>query len=169
VLEPVKKTVASIESLSKKVGDKYRFILPGGASVDVPEGSFESDILIALANNDTAIMNKPYVLERVYFDSGSSDLSDGSRLQITGLAAILNAYPELKIHLRGHTDNRGSADGNLAISTQRAQAVKSSLMHLAVEQNRISIQGMGPIEPIADNTSEEGRAKNRRIDLSIIN
>lgn len=155
----------SKEALGIKVGDNLRFSLPGDLNIEVPSDSLEAGILIALASNDPTIFEQINILDRINFTTGSDRLTDESRAQITNLATILNAYPMIKIQLRGHTDSHGSVDKNFGLSKRRADAVKNSLMRLAVEEKRITTQGMGSIEPIANNDSPRGRAENRRIDI----
>jgi len=149
----------------KKIGDKFRFSLPGGVDVDVPDGSFEATMLRNFAEGK-ADYGKAYVLDRIYFATGSYNLTDESADQLKTMAAILKAYPELTANLRGHTDSTGNADKNLALSLSRANAVKAYLRGLNVDASRVTTVGKGSAEPIADNGSTEGRAKNRRIDIS---
>lgn len=155
----------SKEALGIKVGDNLRFTLPGGVNIEVPSDSLEAGIMIALASNDPTIFEQINILDGINFTTGSDRLTDESRVQITNFATILNAYPEIKIQLRGHTDSHGSVDKNFGLSKRRAEAVKNSLMRLAVEEKRITTKGMGSIEPIANNDSPKGRAENRRIDI----
>src|SRR5690606_11270388 len=109
------------------------------------------------------------ILEQVLFQRGTAEYLDGThKATISSLASFLNRNPELLILLEGHTDNLGNPQLNRALSLNRASAVRKSLMDLGVEFERIRIAGCGGARPIADNSSEEGRSKNRRVELQII-
>jgi len=156
-----------LAKMGKVIDNQIHFLLPGGNNIALPINSFESKLLKGLNSNDLSVLDKPYILNRTYFASGSSELTDESRNQIISLASILNSYPDLKILLRGHTDSVGTVDKNLAISTQRAQSVKDALVRFAVNKESINILGRGPADPIADNKTAKGRAQNRRIDITV--
>ncbi|HEY8714481.1 MAG TPA: OmpA family protein [Candidatus Acidoferrum sp.] len=72
---------------------------------------------------------------------------------------------DLKLKVEGHTDNQGNAAANQALSERRAQAVVAWLTAHGVQASRLSAEGLGQTKPVADNGSEEGRAKNRRVEL----
>lgn len=80
---------------------------------------------------------------------------------------ILKANPGLTVQLDGHTDSRGPANYNLGLSTRRSQAVKDHLLYSGINASRIAIKGFGESEPIADNSTSEGRAENRRVTYTI--
>jgi outer membrane protein OmpA-like peptidoglycan-associated protein len=77
----------------------------------------------------------------------------------------MGAYPTLKIQVNGYTDALGSDTGNLKISKKRADAVRDYLVSKGVSQDRITSQGFGEADPISDNGTDEGRQKNRRIEI----
>jgi len=81
------------------------------------------------------------------------------------IAATWAAYPWLDVRVIGHTDNIGAPDQNLQLSVYRAQSVRDALVTLGIDATKISYEGRGDTEPLASNTSAEGRAVNRRIDL----
>jgi outer membrane protein OmpA-like peptidoglycan-associated protein len=78
---------------------------------------------------------------------------------------LLTADSALKLSIEGHTDSTGGADHNRQLSTARARAVFGALVGLGVAPSRLSSKGFGPDKPLADNATEEGRAKNRRVEL----
>jgi len=114
------------------------------------------------------ISKKTYILKGVYFETSSSQLTDKSQRQINVIAEALKTHPDVKIRLRGHTDNRGSNAFNIKISKQRADAVKASLVSKGIQQDRIQTEGKSSTEPISDNNTKEGRLNNRRVDIAVI-
>ncbi len=105
---------------------------------------------------------------KIEFASGSARLTEVANKQILEIAGALqgNSLISEKITITGHTDSIGSADTNLTLSRQRALAVKKSLASLGVDESRLSARGRGESEPLADNQSVAGRARNRRVTLS---
>ena len=83
------------------------------------------------------------------------------------LIAFLNNNPKLHIEIQGHTDNVGTADYNLKLSTARAKAVYDFLLKHQIADERLTYQGYGLTKPVSDNDSEDGRAKNRRTEFVI--
>jgi len=86
---------------------------------------------------------------------------------VANLAQILNAYPNAQVQLSGHTDNTGAPDANRTLSLDRANAVKQMLVNRGVGADRIATNGLGQDRPIASNDTEQGRAQNRRLELTV--
>ncbi len=105
------------------------------------------------------------VLEGVAFLSGSAQLTPESVAVITRIAESLRAWPDVRVEVRGHTDALGTAEANRALSQRRAMAVRDALIQIGIAPMRISAVGYGEDYPIADNTTAEGRARNRRVEL----
>lgn len=101
------------------------------------------------------------------FDSGSSALKAGGGSQVSELAAILKKYPQNIITIVGHTDNTGKDTFNQTLSQARAEAVKAGLVTGGVAAASISTVGAAASQPVADNGSADGRAKNRRVEIQI--
>lgn len=108
------------------------------------------------------------ILENVHFETGESRLLEGSATELDLLAEYLLENPEISIILTGHTDNTGTTAANMNLSRERALSVKNYLVGKGVAKTRIEAQGMGESKPIASNDTEEGRQKNRRTEISII-
>lgn len=108
------------------------------------------------------------ILDAVDFKPGGHQLSASGRESLTGLVDLLNEHPSVKIQLGGHTDNRGSARDNLALSKRRVLSVVKFLVASGIDGTRIKPFGFGESRPIISNTTAAGRAKNRRIELSVI-
>ena len=102
------------------------------------------------------------------FASGSATIAGESGAEVDNLAAILKAYSDLKVSVEGYTDNTGSAEKNITLSKQRADAVQQRLVAAGIASDRITTQGFGAANPIADNGTPEGRAENRRIEVVLV-
>ena len=104
----------------------------------------------------------------VLFASGQATLVEGARSSLEEVVDLLQTEPDKKIRVEGHTDSLGDADANLLLSEQRARAVLEALVSLGVESDRISALGMGEDFPIDSNDDEQGRARNRRVDVILL-
>lgn len=103
----------------------------------------------------------------VSFASGSASLDAGLHPTLDRIANTLNEYPASTITLIGHSDSQGDAQANVELSGRRAAAVADYLAQRGVARNRMMVEKRGEVEPIADNTSEVGRAQNRRVEMLI--
>lgn len=101
----------------------------------------------------------------ISFDSGSHDIKPGLRPVLDQFAQGLAQQPTMEVRIVGHTDNIGSHAVNDPLSVNRAQSARDYLVSRGVSASRISIDGRGEREPIADNATEAGRARNRRIEM----
>ena len=102
----------------------------------------------------------------IFFDTGKSDLKPESDAALNEIAKLLKAEPAMKVYVVGHTDNVASLDLNLKLSQARAEAVVQALVAKhGIAAARLVARGAGPLAPVASNDSEDGRAKNRRVEL----
>jgi outer membrane protein OmpA-like peptidoglycan-associated protein len=101
----------------------------------------------------------------ISFDTGRSDIKANLRPILDQFAQGLGQQPSMEVRIVGHTDNTGSDAVNNPLSVNRAQSARDYLVSRGVSSSRISIDGRGSREPIADNATEAGRARNRRIDI----
>lgn len=101
----------------------------------------------------------------VVFDAGKASLQPSAMTAIDRLAQLLSVYPERSIRIEGHTDSVGDDAANQELSERRAAAVRDALLARGVEAARIEAVGYGTTHPIADNRTESGRQKNRRIEI----
>lgn len=101
----------------------------------------------------------------INFDTGKSDIKPESIAIIEQIAALLQTHPELKVSIEGHTDNVGTPQNNKALSLQRAKSVMNAVVQKGIAATRLTAVGWGQEKPIADNRSEDGRAKNRRVEI----
>lgn len=107
-------------------------------------------------------------LPGVNFQSNSDRLLPGADNVLRDAAATLRRYPDLVVEVAGHTDSAGAAEYNQGLSERRANTVRDYLINAGANAATLSARGYGEIEPIADNTTNEGRARNRRVELRII-
>lgn len=101
----------------------------------------------------------------IHFDTGEATILPDSESLLSEIAKMLQQNPEVKLSVEGHTDNVGSAAANQALSEKRAQAVVAWLTAHGIETGRLKAKGWGQTKPVGDNSSEDGRAKNRRVEL----
>jgi OOP family OmpA-OmpF porin len=101
----------------------------------------------------------------INFDTGKSIIRDESKPIIDQIVEMMKENSDLKLNVEGHTDNVGSAASNKVLSEERAKAVVNAIVSQGISADRLSPAGYGMDKPIADNSTEEGRAKNRRVEL----
>lgn len=101
----------------------------------------------------------------IHFDTGKSTIKAESQPIIDALFDMLKSNPDLKVSIEGHTDNTGNADANKKLSIARAQAVMDALIKKGIAKTRLTSTGFGQEVPVADNRTEDGKAKNRRVEI----
>lgn len=144
--------------------------LGGGAGyyMDVQESKLRDKMrgtgVSVTRQGDNIVLNMP---NNVTFDSSSSTLKPAGANTLTGVAMVLKEYPKTTVNVVGYTDSTGSQDLNMRLSQQRADSVASSLIVQGVEASRVRTQGMGPANPIASNSTTEGKAQNRRVEITL--
>lgn len=143
--EAAKATLSEISFAAGSAGDQIMKFIDGGFNGD---GRFSFNDLT--------------------FETGSATMTADSRVEVDNVAAILKAYPAVKISVDGYTDNTGDAAKNVLLSQARAEAVKARLMVEGIGPDRITTKGWGSANPVATNDTPEGRAQNRRIELSVV-
>jgi outer membrane protein OmpA-like peptidoglycan-associated protein/tetratricopeptide (TPR) repeat protein len=115
-----------------------------------------------------AEIGKTMVLRNIFFEFGKSDLKSESFSELDYLADFLKQNSLICMEIEGHTDNIGNDEANLRLSVERAKTVYNYLINKGINSKRLQYQGYGETQPIADNKTEEGRAKNRRTAFRII-
>jgi len=169
-------TNASSVSIDQGVGN----VDPSGSKQVCPGSTTNYTITVAGAGGTMTaattvtvipLSKKTMVFDAVaLFDVDKADLKDEGKEQIKKYRE--DAQAELsradKITITGHTDNTGSADYNMKLSLRRAEAVRDHLVGLGIDPNKLEVKGEGMSNPIADNSTEQGRAKNRRVEVEII-
>ena len=107
--------------------------------------------------------------KNVFFSTGSSKLLTKSYTKLNDVVTILNENPTYKVQIDGHTDSQGADDKNQTLSEARAASVKAYLVSKGVDEGRLSSAGYGETTPVADNKTAAGRAKNRRVEMTLRN
>lgn len=112
-----------------------------------------------------ALNREGHIALYINFDTGKSTIKPESKPIINQIVEMMKANPALKIGVEGHTDNVGNPKSNKTLSDERAKSVVAATVAQGIEPNRLSAAGHGQDKPIADNKTEEGKAKNRRVEL----
>ncbi len=105
----------------------------------------------------------------ILFEPSSADFSSGSQLALDELTSLLKAHPERRVKIAGHTDTSGNKQKNLELSRDRARAVSGYLISRGIPREQLLAQGYGSSQPIATNETEQGRTRNRRIEVIVMN
>jgi outer membrane protein OmpA-like peptidoglycan-associated protein len=150
-----------------------------GAAVGGIGGSLIGNYMDKQAREMQSVLDRQDALERrgeeiymslasdILFTSGSAALAPGADDKLREVAGILQQYPRTMIEIVGHTDSVGAETSNQTLSERRAVSVKDALVRNGVSPARIVTRGAGELRPLADNSTPEGRARNRRVDLTI--
>lgn len=104
----------------------------------------------------------------VYFDTNKSEVKGASASTLDRLVGVLKEYPDTNILVEGHTDSAGANDYNMNLSQQRAQSVTNYLANKGIASNRLTTKWYGELQPKSDNSTSEGKAKNRRVEMVIV-
>lgn len=113
-------------------------------------------------------INASIVLKNIFFDVNKAELKQESMIELDRVIQLLKENPAVKIEIGGHTDNVGKPADNLVLSNNRAKSVINYFLYKGIPADRISSKGFGETKPVAENTSEAGRAKNRRTELRVV-
>jgi OmpA-OmpF porin, OOP family len=155
---------ALIETASHRVS----LSLPGNIKLDVPEDSYLQSMVQFMNDGAKTTAPKSFVAENLDFEGTTARLAPDSSNSIDNLATIMKAFGTAKLKIEGYTDNVGDPVQNQKIALDRATSVKDALVKAGVPPDRVIAEGVGPDRPIASNDTEQGRAKNRRIELTIV-
>lgn len=124
-----------------------------------------SGVSVTRNTDDSITLNMP---NSITFNTDSDQLRPQLGETLASVAVVLKKYDQTTVSVAGFTDSDGAADYNLALSERRAQAVAAVLANDGISQNRLDVRGFGKAQPIASNTSAEGKAQNRRVEIRII-
>ncbi len=142
--------------------------LPGNVDLSVPQLGVESRLLAFIQDPSKNVDEVTWFdFDRLLFNTDSAQLRPESEEQLRNIAAILAAYPDVHIKVGGYTDNTGDPQSNLKLSQDRADGVVAELISFGIKPERLESQGYGDQHPVADNSTEEGRARDRRISMRV--
>jgi outer membrane protein OmpA-like peptidoglycan-associated protein len=168
---------------SSAVDGSYKIVLPAGVAYSFLA---QKQTFYAVSENiDLKKLNKYQEIKRdlylspievgqtvrlnnLFFDTNKFDLRDESKAELDRLITILSENPDMNIQIEGHTDNVGQDAANLVLSSNRAKAVVNYLIGKGIAANRLKSKGFGKTKPIAANTTDEGRQRNRRVEFAIL-
>ncbi len=133
----------------------------------VEEEALAEDLIVSSEQIERKIKEEGHIsIYGIYFDHDSADIKPESEPAIREIATYLKENPDIKLFIVGHTDNTGSYSYNLKLSLRRAEAVVNKLVKdYGISKDRLKAVGVGPVAPKSTNQTEEGRAKNRRVEL----
>jgi len=129
----------------------------------IPDSTYNIDIPLQPLE-----VNATIVLRNIFFDVNKYELKPESQVELDNVVKLMKENPTLKIQINGHTDNVGKAADNLSLSDNRAKAVVQYITSKGIEAAHLSSKGFGATQPVADNSTDEGRAKNRRTELKVV-
>jgi OmpA-OmpF porin, OOP family len=149
-------TVAAAADFAKKLSSGFEI---KGSSTGI------ENQLISFIEDASKPVDKTtwFNFDNMLFDTGKATIKPESQVQVTNIAEILKAFPNVKLKIGGYTDNVGNEASNMKLSEARAKAVVAAVSALGVDASRMEAEGYGPQHPVASNDTEEGRAQNRRI------
>ncbi|HAS44882.1 MAG TPA: hypothetical protein DCS93_30660 [Microscillaceae bacterium] len=171
IIQPTDGSGRTIQ-VSLREGDEYNM------EVNASKNYFFHSDKVKITNNSQpkAVSVKLTKLEKgaklalkdIYFDFNSAELRDSSFIELERVVKMLKANPKVKLSIEAHTDNVGSRGKNLRLSDRRAQSVAVYLKEQKINDTRLVTKGFGEDRPIVPNTSEENKAKNRRVELRVL-
>jgi outer membrane protein OmpA-like peptidoglycan-associated protein len=135
--------------------------------IDVPDNWSKDNYTLNIELIKVRV-GKKVVLNNILFETGKSILTAGSYKELDRLLIIMNENAQMKIEISGHTDKTGSEPLNFKLSEARAKAVVEYLIEKGIDHSRLEFRGYGSLQPISDNTTSAGRAKNRRVEFKIL-
>jgi OmpA-OmpF porin, OOP family len=150
------------------LGSFFKATLPDGTELNIPQYGVENKLIGFIQDNSKPVDTTTWFdFDRLLFDTGSATLQPASDEQLRNVAEIMKAYPNVKIKIGGYTDNTGDKSANQKLSEDRASNVMAALEKMGVAPDRLEAQGYGEGHPVADNATEDGKQKNRRIALRV--
>jgi OmpA-OmpF porin, OOP family len=142
--------------------------LPNGVTLHIPANGVENKLLAFIEDKGKPISPTTWFsFDRLEFETNASTLKPSSQEQVRNIAEIMKAYPQVTVKFGGYTDNTGSPDQNLQLSRERASSAMNQVAALGVDASRLTAEGYSEQNPIADNATDEGRQRNRRVDINV--
>jgi OmpA-OmpF porin, OOP family len=151
---------------SRPVGTSGTVMPPAMPSMPV-YGTTENQLQAFIASGRAPDTTTWFDFDQLRFDTGSATLQPQSNEELQSIAAILKAHPNVHVKIAGYTDDMGSPDVNMKLAEARATSVRNALIGMGVDADRLSTEGHGEASPVGDNSTEKGRAMNRRISMLV--
>lgn len=154
-------------------GKKYEIIVKSAdyqtayENVNVPVSQKNQEIVKDFPLNNLAVGSK-IILKNIFYDFDKATLRAQSIIELDHLIQLLNDYPNMRIELSSHTDNKGTADYNVYLSNARSKSCVDYLISKGISKNRLEYKGYGLTQPIATNDTDAGRQLNRRTEFKIL-
>lgn len=159
----------TVAPVTPSTGASTTVSLPNGTVLTVVPTGIESRLAAFIADS-TRMPDKTtwFDFDRLTFANNSANLAPESEDQLSNVAKILAAYPKASVKIGGYTDNVGNAAANKRLSSERAANVRLALIKAGTAPGRLTSEGYGDAHPVADNSTDQGRAQNRRISILVI-
>lgn len=142
--------------------------LPNGVTLHIPANGVENKLLAFIEDKRQPVSPATWFsFDRLEFETNSSTLKPSSQEQMRNIAEIMKAYPQVMVKFGGYTDNTGDPQRNLQLSRERARSAMNQVTALGVDASRLTAEGYGEQNPIADNATAEGRQHNRRVGINV--
>ncbi len=163
--------------LSDDAGLTWRLAGEGLLAADLQRSSValssRGGLLLASAQSKrvvrpAAVVDREFVASHVYFPTGSHRINDELRAYLLKLADRIRGRLHLSVRIDGHTDDVGEEGANMTLSLQRAEAVRAALVEAGIDSRRVEVQGWGETRPLVPNTNSEARARNRRVEIAVL-
>ncbi|MBI5473030.1 MAG: OmpA family protein [Ignavibacteriae bacterium] len=168
VKEAAHEGVVATASAVNALGAFFSMRLPSGVDLNIPEYGIENKLIGFIQDANRPVDKTTwFTFDRLLFETGKATMKPESREQLNNIAEILKAFPAVALKIGGYTDNTGNAAANMQLSQARAESVMNELVALGIDAQRLRAEGYGQEHPVADNGTEDGRAKNRRIDVRV--
>ena len=164
------------KNIGKAYIDEYRVVATNTLPVGATKVNIKSDrygikiknFRLAAGGDDKynkIVTDGKFITHGILFDVNKSTIKPESMGALNEIAKLMKAHSDLRFEINGHTDSDGSADGNMKLSQQRAEAVKAKLVQMGIDEARLTAKGFGATKPIDKNDSAEGKANNRRVEF----
>ena len=152
--EFVKEDIVSLDSFSKKDNSREKNVQKKKNQIDLEVERTPAGIKLSIQN--------------LQFKPDSAELLDSEKQRLSQIAEILKTVPSAKLLVEGHTASTGNQTGEMKLSIERANAIASSLIKLGIPSENFICRGLGGSKPVSDNKTAEGKAKNRRVEITIL-
>lgn len=169
-IAPATPNPAATGASAAALGPFIEKTLPSNVSLRIPSNGVESKLIAFIEDPARSVdADTWFSFDRLEFDSDSATLTPASSEQLQNIAAIMKAYPQVKVTIGDYTDNQADAAYNMKLSQERATNTMNAIVNLGIDPSRVEAEGYGATHPLADNSTPDGRQRNRRVDIRVTN